>query len=132
LSLEAVRQAHRLAPDIARGYVSAVAVGNISRLPVDLVAVNQRRLTAQLLREARQHGRQVHVWTVNAVPAMIDLMALGVDGIITDDPARAVRIRHEFLELSPVERLLLRFHHQLLDDGTEPLAPDLAVADAPL
>jgi len=33
-------------------------------------------------------GVEVHVWTVNEVDEMKDLLALGVDGIITDYPAR--------------------------------------------
>ena len=42
------------------------------------------------------HGRgvEVHVWTVNEVDEMRDLLALGVDGIITDYPARLRDLLH--------------------------------------
>ncbi len=41
----------------------------------------------ELVRRAHDRGRQVYVWTVNT-PAEVDLvLELGVDGIITDQPA---------------------------------------------
>jgi glycerophosphoryl diester phosphodiesterase len=33
-------------------------------------------------------GVEVHVWTINEVDQMKELLALGADGIITDYPAR--------------------------------------------
>lgn len=46
-----------------------------------------RVVTPGLLRSARQAGLPVLVWTVNQAPDMERLLALGVDGILTDDPA---------------------------------------------
>jgi glycerophosphoryl diester phosphodiesterase len=43
--------------------------------------------------EARRHGRRVLVWTVNDADAIADLIALGVDGIISDFPERLPRQR---------------------------------------
>ena len=45
----------------------------------------------------RQHsiGRRVHVWTVNQPGDMKRLVAMGVDGIITDDPPTALKIRED-------------------------------------
>ena len=39
----------------------------------------------------------------------------GVDNIITDDPATAVRVLEERAALSNTERLLLRFKHLYVD-----------------
>jgi glycerophosphoryl diester phosphodiesterase len=36
---------------------------------------------------AHSLGLKVHPWTVNSEPLMHDLIALGVDGIMSDDPA---------------------------------------------
>ena len=43
---------------------------------------------AAFMRRAREHGVQVNAWTVNELAEMRRLMALGVDGIITDWPDR--------------------------------------------
>ena len=47
-------------------------------------------LTAESLAEARDLGLRVVVWTVNEVHDMLALARLGVDGIITDYPDRAI------------------------------------------
>ena len=49
-----------------------------------------RDLTAETLAEAHALGLRVVVWTVNDVEDMLALARLGVDGIITDYPDRAV------------------------------------------
>jgi glycerophosphoryl diester phosphodiesterase len=41
---------------------------------------------------AHTFGIQVHVWTINDVDEMADLLALGVDGIVTDHPARLAEL----------------------------------------
>ena len=49
-----------------------------------------RDLTAETLAEAHALGLRVVVWTVNETDEMLALARLGVDGIITDYPDRAV------------------------------------------
>ena len=49
-----------------------------------------RDLTEETLIEAHTLGLRVVVWTVNEVDSMLDLARLGVDGIITDYPDRAL------------------------------------------
>ncbi len=51
-----------------------------------------RDLTAEALAEAHGLGLSVVVWTVNEVDDMEALATLGVDGLITDYPDRAVRL----------------------------------------
>ncbi|MEE2665813.1 MAG: glycerophosphodiester phosphodiesterase [Myxococcota bacterium] len=45
-------------------------------------------ITPQLVSHAHAHGTVVHAWTINQVSEMARLIELGVDGLITDDPAR--------------------------------------------
>jgi glycerophosphoryl diester phosphodiesterase len=45
-----------------------------------------RLIDARFVRAIHDAGRRVHVWTINDVPTMRALIALGVDGITTDRP----------------------------------------------
>jgi len=45
-------------------------------------------VTRAFVDHAHAYGIQVHVWTVNAADEMAQLLDLGVDGIVTDLPAR--------------------------------------------
>jgi hypothetical protein len=54
---------------------------------------------------------------------MAELMERGVDGLITDDPALAVRVREEVLGLSSASRLLLRFRPGLFESVVAPRSP---------
>ncbi len=54
-----------------------------------------RLVGALTLRWYRRRGYRVNVWTVNAEADLRRLMRLGVDGLITDRPDVAVRLREE-------------------------------------
>ncbi len=113
LNLDGLRQAQRLAPLIPIGYLSSVSVGNLARLEVDFLAVSGNTATSSLIRQARKHDQSVYAWTINDVDGMVGLIVLGIDGLITDDPALANEVINQIQTLLPFERLLLRFRHLL-------------------
>lgn len=47
------------------------------------------RADPTVVRDCHEHGQRTYVWTVNAAEDMDMCVDLGVDGIITDDPATA-------------------------------------------
>jgi glycerophosphoryl diester phosphodiesterase len=61
-------------------------------LPVSFVIPNHRMLTPELLDELHSQAKQVMVWTVNDVPSMRRLAAMGVDGIISDETQLLVQV----------------------------------------
>jgi glycerophosphoryl diester phosphodiesterase len=63
------------------------------------------------MREAYEMGLLVYVWIVNDVDGTLDLMEIGIDDLITDDPAPADTAIKDIGRLSPMERLMLRFRH---------------------
>jgi glycerophosphoryl diester phosphodiesterase len=111
LELKAVRQIQRLAPQITVGYLVAAGLGNLARLDVSFLAVPTGQATGRLVREAHANGLEVYAWTVNDIDGILDLMEVGIDGLITDDPALAYRAIIDIRQLSPMERLMLRFRH---------------------
>lgn len=115
MNLDAVRQVRKSAPEIATGYVSAFSLGNLSRLPVQLLAINHRLISSQLIEEAQQRDMEVYAWTVNRAAQMANMIERGVDGIITDDPELAIRVRNEMQELTTAERLLLQFQQFVVE-----------------
>jgi glycerophosphoryl diester phosphodiesterase len=53
-----------------------------------------RLATPEVVAAAHKNGLEVHVWTVNAETEMEEMLALGIDGIITDYPTRLLRLVH--------------------------------------
>ena len=52
-------------------------------------------VTPELVRHAHAHGIQIHVWTINEIDEMNELLDLGVDGLVTDYPGRLVTCLEE-------------------------------------
>ena len=114
MDLDVIRLIQNIAPDITIGYISAFSIGDKSQLPVNLLAVHHRVISSSLINKTEQQGIEIYAWTVNRVNTMANMIEYNVDGIITDKPKLAVRIREELQKLSATERLLLQFN-QLID-----------------
>jgi glycerophosphoryl diester phosphodiesterase len=116
LSLQAIEQVRGLAPDIPSGYLSSVSVGSLDGLPVNALALSRQRSTAQTIGDAHARRLEVYVWTLNDASGMVEMIGRGADGIITDAPKIAVRVRNEMRSLTSTELLLLRFSDALTDE----------------
>ena len=53
---------------------------------VTAFGVNRRFVKQDLVDDIHELDKRIHVWTVNDEQHMKELIALGVDGIITDKP----------------------------------------------
>ena len=107
LKLEGVEKFQALRPDWTVGLLSAVALGDLTRLDVDFLAVSSRLATPYFVRAAHKAGKKVYVWTVNDVIGMSTYLSRGVDSLITDEPVRALEVIAQRAELSSAERLLV-------------------------
>ena len=107
LKYDAVQKVRKLRPDWNIGLLSAQVLGTMSNLDVDFLAVNMAMASPTFIRTNQGAGKQVFVWTVNSKMSMFRMMSLGVDGIITDEPALARQVMAERSELNVVERLLI-------------------------
>ena len=111
LNLEGVRQIKGLAPRVAAGYLLAAGLGDMARLDVDFLAVPVGQATAGRTKSPSEKGIKVYAWTVNDIDGILDLMEVGIDGVITDDPALARKAVEDIRKLSSMERLLFKFRH---------------------
>lgn len=75
-------------PSLPRGLRGGETAG---WLHVDALHPQHRLVTPELLRRARRRGLRVNTWTVNDADEVARVAALGVDGIIADDPAELRR-----------------------------------------
>ena len=107
LKHEGIQKFKALRPDGSAGLLLTKAIGNLSKLDVDFLAVNMAMATSGFIRRTQSAGKQVYVWTVNDQVSMSRMMSLGVDGIITDEPELARTVLVERSELNSIERLLI-------------------------
>ena len=70
----------RLASFVPRGHA----------LQIPPFAFGRPLVTRELVSASHELGLFVHVWTINDAPEMRRLLALGVDGLMSDDPALLV------------------------------------------
>ena len=97
-----------LRPNWRVGLLAATAIGDMTRLEADFLAVNTGMATTDFIRRARKAGRDVYVWTVNDPLSMSRMISRGAVGLITDEPALAREVLSERAKLSTSERLLLQ------------------------
>ncbi len=113
LHYPALQRVHDITTAIPVGFIVASTVTNITNLAVDFLAIDRRLATPSFIRAAQRAGKQLHVWTVNDRATMQRLIELGVDNIMTDDPAMLRDLLTERASLSDPEKWLLTFRNWL-------------------
>jgi len=107
LSRDMVATMKRLRPAWTSGLLSAKAIGNLSGLPVDFLAVEKAMDTRRFIRGAHRAGKPVYVWTVDDPARMIRTIGLGADGLITNRPDVAREVLDRYARMTEAERLFL-------------------------
>jgi len=110
-----LQEVQRFAPEIPVGYLLSVNARRPARLKVNFLGTALSRANGAFVRTAHRQGQQVHVWTVNKTEAMQRMIDIGADSLITDRPAEAVRLVHQYNELSPSEGILRRVRAWIAD-----------------
>jgi glycerophosphoryl diester phosphodiesterase len=107
LKIDGVRKMQALRPDWRYGILAATAIGDLASLNANFLAVNTGQASLQLIRKAHQQEKQVYVWTVDDPLTMSRMISMGVDGLITNEPALARQVIDMVNELTTYERLAL-------------------------
>ena len=107
LNSEAVRQVKHIRSEWQVGLLSAAALGDLTRVEADFLAVHSNMVTGSFVHRVHRAGKTLQVWTVNDLVGMTRFLGMGVDAIITDEPARAIRLLEQRAKMDPVKRLLV-------------------------
>ncbi len=95
-----LRRFHKLCPSIPigflarRGYAGLLSRSRFGRSIVPFQALHPHKcdVTTNLVKAVQRFGNNVHAYTVNEQDEMANLISLGVDGLITDDPLLARQV----------------------------------------
>jgi glycerophosphoryl diester phosphodiesterase len=102
-----VKRMKQLRPAWTVGLLVAKAIGDLTSLGADFLAVEASLASRAFIRQAHRAGQPVYVWTVNDPAWMLHAMSRGVDGLITDKPDLARRVIAHRSEMSDAQRILV-------------------------
>lgn len=90
-SYKALKQVKQLDPNIKTGLIAnAVTTMAFNQLKyIDALSLNHLLVNQAVINSAHQSGKRVFVWTVDHPSEMQNMIALGVDNIITNRPDKA-------------------------------------------
>jgi glycerophosphoryl diester phosphodiesterase len=128
LNHEMVRRMKQLRPTWRTGVLIARAMGDVTAIDADFLAVQAGLATRRFVRQAHRAGRQVYVWTVNDPAWMLSALSRGVDGLITDRPDLSRQVIERRSALTDAQRILVAL---LVVLGAEPKAVQAEEAQLP-
>lgn len=89
-SLTALESIKKQDPDIHTGYITYQIFSSYYRSEsIDFFSVRSNLVSKTLVEEVHKHGKEMHVWTVNSKSELERMKMIGVDNVITNNPAYA-------------------------------------------
>jgi len=107
LNYGGIQKMRLLRPEWRLGLITAIAIGNLTTVDADFLAVNGNLATALFIRDAHAADKDVYVWPIYDRIEKVRMIGRGADGLITYDPALGRRVLARLEEMSPVERLMV-------------------------
>lgn len=95
-SLTCIENIKKLNPNIRTGYITYQLYSGLSKKEsIDFFSMKSNLVSKSVVREIHKNGKELHVWTVNSKTELERLKRLGVDNIITDNPAFAKEVLYQ-------------------------------------
>ncbi|MDG2185671.1 MAG: glycerophosphodiester phosphodiesterase [Mariniblastus sp.] len=107
LELAAVKKMKSLRPSWRVGLLMSVATGNLAASEADFLAVNAAFIDRGMIKTAGSRNQKVLAWTVNDAASMSTMIGMGVNGLITDNPALGRTVLQDRKKLNVTQRLML-------------------------
>jgi glycerophosphoryl diester phosphodiesterase len=121
-----MRKMKELRPSWRVGLLVAKAMGDLTELKADFLAVEARMASRQFVERAHRANQDVYIWTVNDPAWMFLGLSRGVDGLITDKPNVARKVVETRAQMSEPQRFLTALLIQL-GANTQALEPEDAL-----
>lgn len=93
-SYNVLKKVKKLDPQIKTGLIAnAATTAAFAQLRyIDALSMNHLLVNSTVVNNAHQNGKRIFVWTVDSTAEMQEMMALGVDNIITNRPDKAAEL----------------------------------------
>jgi glycerophosphoryl diester phosphodiesterase len=114
LNFQALTEVKQAFPELKTGFIVLQAVGKLSRMGADFLSISAARATPRLVRAVHSRGEKVHVWTVNDLNNALSMIEMGVDNIITDEPAEIRSLLEAWHMLSDSEKIVLMLRNLIV------------------
>ncbi len=91
--------AREVDPSMGTELLLNFAISDVTSLAdVDIYSVQAGAITSEMIAQVHQAGKRIYAWTVNDPRQMEVLLAMGVDGLTTDDTPAAVQAIADYEE----------------------------------
>ena len=123
LNFQALSEVKKAFPELKTGFIVLQAIGNLSRMEADFLSISAASATPRMVRAVHNRGMKIHVWTVNDLNSALSMIEMGVDNIITDEPAQIRALLEAWLALSDSEKIVLMLRNLIVGiESPEPAA----------
>ena len=86
LKYDVIQYAETHYPEFLTGVLMFDGYGNLEEMDCDIIMMEEDMLTAEVIEELHQAGKQAAAWTVNTKDGLRRALSLGADALITDQP----------------------------------------------
>lgn len=105
LDLDTLDRIKEIDEDITTCYIIPFLLGNLPKTEHDYICIEDFSASERLIKEANEEYEGILVWTINKEELMKKYFALNVNGIITNNPELALKLRNELDENSFFTRI---------------------------
>lgn len=99
-SLKCLDKIKELNTNIRTGFITyQIYTGLYENKSIDFFSMKYNMVSKGVVRQVHKNGKELHVWTVNSKTELERLERIGVDNIITDNPAYAKQVLYQESEM---------------------------------
>lgn len=105
LEYKVIDYAETAYPEFETGVLLIRGYGDVNQLNCDMIMLEEDALDAGRVAMIQSAGKKAYAWTVNEEEDVTRMIAIGVDGVITDQIDMANKVRSDMEKQSDYERL---------------------------